>query len=234
MLPDQKLLSQSLLELKQLKSNRTPKVLCLNLAKHIKGSKECYLLGQKTNTQIFGVTPSIKLQNDTQTTVKQWKMRCRTKTFVCFSSSYVVFVSSLCHFEHVGQLLTWGSSTCRISMVMKSSTLSTRASIRRLHGCTRGKAEENGRWAQWWPSHRFREPEPRTAYAKSFWFHLLRHHQIFRVSRGRCDHADVRGQASQLGFGILTSHQQPCRVTSGRTRVNTIWLTSPIKEIYQG
>ena len=71
MLPDQKLLSQSLLELKQLKSNRTPKVLCLNLAKHIKGSKECYLLGQKTNTQIFGVTPSIKLQNDTQTTVKQ-------------------------------------------------------------------------------------------------------------------------------------------------------------------
>ena len=131
MLPDRKLLSQSLLELKQLKSNQTPKVLCLNLAKHIKGSKERYLLGQ--NLHIFEAIPCIKLQNDTQATVKQSKMRCRTKMFICFSLSY-----------DVGQLLTWGSSTCRISMEMKSSTLSTRASIKRLHGCTRGKAEGIG------------------------------------------------------------------------------------------
>ena len=34
-------------------------------SKHIKGSKERYLLGQKHNLQIFGVTPLIKLQNDT-------------------------------------------------------------------------------------------------------------------------------------------------------------------------
>ena len=34
-------------------------------SKHIKGSKERYLLGQKYNLKIFGVIPFIKLQNDT-------------------------------------------------------------------------------------------------------------------------------------------------------------------------
>ena len=34
-------------------------------SKHIKGSKERYLLGQKHNIQIFGVIPFVKLQNDT-------------------------------------------------------------------------------------------------------------------------------------------------------------------------
>ena len=33
--------------------------------KHIKGSKEHYLLGQKHNLQILGVIPFIKLQNNT-------------------------------------------------------------------------------------------------------------------------------------------------------------------------
>ena len=33
-------------------------------SKHIKGSKERYLLGQKHNLQIFGAIPFIKLQND--------------------------------------------------------------------------------------------------------------------------------------------------------------------------
>ena len=32
--------------------------------KHIKGSKERYLLGQQHNLHIFGVIPFIKLQND--------------------------------------------------------------------------------------------------------------------------------------------------------------------------
>ena len=39
-------------------------------SKHIKGSKERYLLEQKHNLQIFGVIPFVKLQNDTWTTVK--------------------------------------------------------------------------------------------------------------------------------------------------------------------
>ena len=30
---------------------------------HMKGSKECYILGQKHNLQIFGVIPFIKPQN---------------------------------------------------------------------------------------------------------------------------------------------------------------------------
>ena len=34
-------------------------------SKHINGSKECYLLGQKHNLQIFGVIPFVRLQNDT-------------------------------------------------------------------------------------------------------------------------------------------------------------------------
>ena len=34
-------------------------------SKHIKGSKERYLVGQKHNLQIFEVIPFIKLQNDT-------------------------------------------------------------------------------------------------------------------------------------------------------------------------
>ena len=34
-------------------------------SKHIKGSEERYLLGQKQSLQIFGVIPFVKLQNDT-------------------------------------------------------------------------------------------------------------------------------------------------------------------------
>ena len=34
-------------------------------SKHTKGSKECYLLRQKHNLQIFRVIPFIRLQNDT-------------------------------------------------------------------------------------------------------------------------------------------------------------------------
>ena len=34
-------------------------------SKHMKGSKERYLLGQKHNLQIFGVILFVKLQNDT-------------------------------------------------------------------------------------------------------------------------------------------------------------------------
>ena len=34
-------------------------------SKHMKGSKERYLLEQKHNLQMFGVIPFIKLQNDT-------------------------------------------------------------------------------------------------------------------------------------------------------------------------
>ena len=40
----------------------------------IKGSKEHYLSGQKHNLQIVRVIPFIKLQDDTETTVKRWKM----------------------------------------------------------------------------------------------------------------------------------------------------------------
>ena len=39
-------------------------------SKHMKGSKECYLLEQKHTLQIFGVVPIIKLQNNTLTRVK--------------------------------------------------------------------------------------------------------------------------------------------------------------------
>ena len=42
-------------------------------SKHIKDLKERYLLGQKHSLQMFGIIPFIKLQNDTQTTVKRWK-----------------------------------------------------------------------------------------------------------------------------------------------------------------
>ena len=42
-------------------------------SKHIKGSKQRCLLGQRHNLQIFGAIPFIKLQNDTSTTAKQWK-----------------------------------------------------------------------------------------------------------------------------------------------------------------
>ena len=34
-------------------------------SKHLKGSKERHLLGQKHNLHIFGVIPFVKLQNDT-------------------------------------------------------------------------------------------------------------------------------------------------------------------------
>ena len=34
-------------------------------SKHTKGLKECYLLGQKHNLQMFGVIPFVKLQYDT-------------------------------------------------------------------------------------------------------------------------------------------------------------------------
>ena len=37
--------------------------------------KNACLLGQKHSLQIFGVLPFVKLQNDTWTGVKQWKMR---------------------------------------------------------------------------------------------------------------------------------------------------------------
>ena len=36
------------------------------------------------NIRIFGVIPLIKLQNDTSTTVKRWKIKCRTRTLICF------------------------------------------------------------------------------------------------------------------------------------------------------
>ena len=49
---------------------------------HIKGSKERYLLGQKHNLQIFGVTPFVKLQNDT------WTLT--VKLCVCFKSRLTV------------------------------------------------------------------------------------------------------------------------------------------------
>ena len=52
------------------------------------------LIRTKHSMRIFGVIPFIKLQNDTWTTAKRWKMRCRTKTLLCFWLSYVVFVSS--------------------------------------------------------------------------------------------------------------------------------------------
>ena len=40
-------------------------------SKHMKDSEERYLLGQKHNPQIFGAIPFVKLQNDTETTVKR-------------------------------------------------------------------------------------------------------------------------------------------------------------------
>ena len=42
----------------------TPKALAMNTFKHIKGSTECYLLGQKCSLQIWGVIPLGKLQNN--------------------------------------------------------------------------------------------------------------------------------------------------------------------------
>ena len=37
----------------------------LHNSKHMKGSKERYLLGQKHSLHIFGIIPFVKLQNDT-------------------------------------------------------------------------------------------------------------------------------------------------------------------------
>ena len=43
-------------------------------SKRIKGPKELYLSGQKHSLQIFGVIPFVRLQNDSETTVKRWKI----------------------------------------------------------------------------------------------------------------------------------------------------------------
>ena len=43
----------------------------MSRSKHIKGSKERYLLEQKYNMRSFGDIPLIKLQSDTKTTVKR-------------------------------------------------------------------------------------------------------------------------------------------------------------------
>ena len=40
-------------------------------SKHIEGSKECYLLGQRHNLHIFMVIPFVKLQNDTTVNSKK-------------------------------------------------------------------------------------------------------------------------------------------------------------------
>ena len=41
--------------------------------KHIKGSKECYLLGQDKTSKFSGESLFVKLQNDTKTTAKRSK-----------------------------------------------------------------------------------------------------------------------------------------------------------------
>ena len=44
--------------------------------------------------RIFRVIPFNKLQNDTKTTLKRWKMRCRTRTLTCFGMRSFLFVFS--------------------------------------------------------------------------------------------------------------------------------------------
>ena len=62
-----------------------------NRSKQIQGLKKktCYLLGQNTTCKLSGYSLwSYRM------TVKQWRMRCRIRTFICFGLSYVVFMSS--------------------------------------------------------------------------------------------------------------------------------------------
>ena len=55
------------------------------LKNHVKGWKECYLFGQFWEVILF-----IKLQNDTQTTVKQWKMFCQPHRVTSGQPDYVM------------------------------------------------------------------------------------------------------------------------------------------------
>ena len=63
-------------------------------SKHIIRLKRRLFVRTNHNMRIFGVIPFIKLQNDTETTVKRWKIICRTRTLICFWLSHAVFVSS--------------------------------------------------------------------------------------------------------------------------------------------
>ena len=60
-------------------------------SKHITGQNGKLFIVTKHNMQIFWVSPFFKLQNNTLTTVKQWKMTCRIciffwlGCFCCFS-----------------------------------------------------------------------------------------------------------------------------------------------------
>ena len=59
----------------------------------------------KTQHGIFGVIALCKLHNDTETRVKRWKMRCRTRALICFRLSYVAFLLlylCVCVFSHRG------------------------------------------------------------------------------------------------------------------------------------
>ena len=71
--------------------------------------------------QTFRVIPFIKLQNDTQTTVKRWRMRRRTKTLIFFWLSCVVFMASA--WKSVGMSITSVELQGRPAPVMVQHTL---------------------------------------------------------------------------------------------------------------
>ena len=65
--------------------------------KHIKGSKERYLLGQNTTCEFSGFSPLSSYKNDIRQQLngeKRRKLRWRAKPLNCFWLSYVVFLSS--------------------------------------------------------------------------------------------------------------------------------------------
>ena len=88
--------------------------------KHIKGSKERYLLGQDKTSKFLGYSPlsSCKTTLKQQLNGQKRKMKWEAKSVICFRSSYAVFLSSA--WENVG--MTMMCNRCDVMNILWHKT----------------------------------------------------------------------------------------------------------------